>query len=153
MDTTRYAEHLQVFSQNDEDGAIEEVFRKIGTTDKVKHLYILEQNLLSIYSVKIPCWRFMLNSVFRMATNVTHATWGNTLIVNINVVFIKAKQRQTWLGCQKLFAYGWRLWEAGNKFEKGENYVFKKRELCFCLEALASLGLGMVSQLVSDFIF
>ena len=48
MDTTRYAEHLQVFSQNDEDGAIEEVFRKIGTTDKVKHLYILEQNLLSI---------------------------------------------------------------------------------------------------------
>ena len=27
---------FQVFSQNDEDGAIEEVFRKIGTTDKVK---------------------------------------------------------------------------------------------------------------------
>ena len=55
MDTTRYAEHLQVFSQNDEDGAIEEVFRKIGTTDKVKLLFILEENLLSIYSVKIPC--------------------------------------------------------------------------------------------------
>ena len=31
--------------------------------------------------------------------------------------------------------------------------MIKKRELCFCLEALASLGLGMVSPLVSDFIF
>ena len=35
MADSRFTKHLQVFSQNDEDGAIEEVFKKIGTVDKV----------------------------------------------------------------------------------------------------------------------
>ena len=44
---TRYVEHLQVFSQNDEDGAIEEVFKKIGTVDKVNISTLWKDNFVA----------------------------------------------------------------------------------------------------------
>ena len=85
-----------MFSQNDEDGAIEEVFRKIGTTDKVKvgseifQWIFLKTNLRSI-KIQVErdklldrqVWkgvinRFMLNLVSRTGTSATHDISGKT---------------------------------------------------------------------------
>ena len=50
MTMNRIIDNLQVFSQNDEDGAIEEVFRKIGTTDKVKLDFFLKGFIRQFFS-------------------------------------------------------------------------------------------------------
>ena len=45
----RFTKHLQVFSQNDEDGAIEEVFKKIGTVDKVNISTLWKDNFVATW--------------------------------------------------------------------------------------------------------
>ena len=56
-----------MFSQNDEDGAIEDVFKHIGTTNKVNYY---PKNCVGILSCLC---RFMLNLAWRTAFNATHA--------------------------------------------------------------------------------
>ena len=84
-----------MFSQNDEDGAIEDVFKHIGTTNKVRFDQEIWQNgrksnfngkkrdwtQISMYQfVKVTIFiiltRCTLNLVWRIVSNATHDTSG-----------------------------------------------------------------------------